>query len=302
MKVDIFMPLYLSDYDRDTADLSFEEHGFYMALLRNLWVRSGVIEMETGRLSRMLRTDVATFNRLWPAVSRFFQVVDGRMTQKRLTIELQRAHEKRVTAKENGAKGGRPKTQGKPNGKPKDNLSVNPGGNPGGNPEKTSSPSPSERSDPDLHIPPRDPTSTVYGPDGSGIRPPRDVIPKMGAGSQRPQDAVEWGMICARFGEEITAATQSNKAIAWNTFFPMHDRPPVEEIIAAVEAHQRPGGLFRPIGDQTPKKLENFIRDRAWVVPPPRSVAIADKTRGHAIGHAPAPPERQHKSTGRTRI
>jgi len=102
-KVDIFMPLYVADYDRDTSDLSFEEHGFYGALLRALWVRGGSLVLDRERLARMLRTDPKTFDRLWAATSHFFtQGEDGTLSQKRLSVELEKALGLRRAASEGG--------------------------------------------------------------------------------------------------------------------------------------------------------------------------------------------------------
>lgn len=109
LKVDVYMPLYVSDYDRDTAELSFEEHGFYMALLRALWTRGGELDgRDRPRLARVIRTDLETFDRLWPAVEGFFTVdLAGKFQQKRLTKELNRAIESVRVMKEKTAAAGR---------------------------------------------------------------------------------------------------------------------------------------------------------------------------------------------------
>jgi uncharacterized protein YdaU (DUF1376 family) len=105
LKVEIFLPLYVSDYDRDTADLSFEEHGFYGAILRALWVRGGVLHLDDRqRVARILRTDVTTFDRLWPAVAHFFTIAaDGRtFSQKRLSTEMEKARARKADASRAG--------------------------------------------------------------------------------------------------------------------------------------------------------------------------------------------------------
>lgn len=109
LKVDVYMPLYVSDYDRDTADLSFEEHGFYGALLRALWTRDGELDgSDRPRLARILRTDRETFDRLWPAVERFFTIeLSGKFQQKRLTRELDKAIRSVTQTRENAAAAGR---------------------------------------------------------------------------------------------------------------------------------------------------------------------------------------------------
>lgn len=118
-KVDIFMPLYVSDYDRDTADLSFEEHGFYLAILRAMWTRGGCLKHASStasssdqagdkqKLARILRTDVETFERIWPSVEKFFVLrADGVFFQKRLSHELIKAKKNKEFAVERARKGG----------------------------------------------------------------------------------------------------------------------------------------------------------------------------------------------------
>lgn len=103
-KVEIFFPFYVGDYDRDTADLSFEEHGFYLAILRALWVRGGTLDSrDKPRLARILRTDTGTLDRLWPTVERFFVLKgDGTFNQKRLTFELEKARRLKEVASRAG--------------------------------------------------------------------------------------------------------------------------------------------------------------------------------------------------------
>lgn len=116
-KAEIFMPLYLADYDRDTSDLSFEEHGFYMAILRALWSKGGTLPTDHDRLARVLRTDVATLRRLWPTVSRFLTVTGEMFTQGRLYRELEKALGKVRAAAKNGRIGGANRAKRLANGK-----------------------------------------------------------------------------------------------------------------------------------------------------------------------------------------
>ena len=95
-KVDIFMPLYVSDYLRDTSDLSLEENGAYCRLLFHLWVRQGTVRLDHDRLARVVGTDRRTWARIWPVLERFFHIEDGNITQRRLAKELERAMDRKL--------------------------------------------------------------------------------------------------------------------------------------------------------------------------------------------------------------
>ena len=110
-KAEIFMPLYLGDYDRDTSDLSFEEHGFYLAILRALWAKGGTLPTAPDRLARVLRTDVATLQRLWPSVVGYLTIEGEGFTQGRLLRELEKALGRVRAAAENGRIGGEAKAK-----------------------------------------------------------------------------------------------------------------------------------------------------------------------------------------------
>lgn len=162
-KAEIFMPLYLGDYDRDTSDLSFEEHGFYLAILRALWARGGSLPIDQGRLSRILRTDVATLQRLWPSVLHFLVIDGDTFTQGRLLRELEKALGRVRAAAENGRIGGEARAK-----RLADDKRI--GGNPripleaNGKQNHTSSPT----EDPDLSL--SEPVVSVPDPEARAIR------------------------------------------------------------------------------------------------------------------------------------
>jgi len=141
MKTDIWMPIYLGDYMKDTHRLSTEEHGAYLLLLMELWISNGILKKNPLVLSRLVRTDIRNFESvIWPALEDYF-VIEGNpevghfISHNRLNEELFKSRERRIKASENGKRGGRPRN--KPRGLP-DGL---PEHNPMGNPQKSSSPS-----------------------------------------------------------------------------------------------------------------------------------------------------------------
>jgi uncharacterized protein YdaU (DUF1376 family) len=104
-KVDIFMPLFIGDYLKDTVDLSAEEHGAYLLLLMNLWNRGGRLPCDPPRLARMAGLSLDRWEPVWMTVGRFFEFDDGHIHQPRLSRELKRAAHKKNQAVEKGRQG-----------------------------------------------------------------------------------------------------------------------------------------------------------------------------------------------------
>jgi len=104
-----YMPLYIADYMADTAHLDTIEHGAYLLLIMTYWQRGKPLVSE--RLANVCRLDSETWGKIKPAIENFFIVDDknGVWRHKRLDQELKKFAEKSLKAKENGAKGGRPK-------------------------------------------------------------------------------------------------------------------------------------------------------------------------------------------------
>lgn len=131
MKTDIWMPIYIGDYLKDTRHLNTEEHGAYFLIMMELWNKGGKIKKSILPIISLKNNDYF-FKTIWPSIEEFFLVKnDGFVTQKRITKELKASMKRRKAAKDNGKKGGRPITRQKPIGLQ------------GVNPAETSSPSPS---------------------------------------------------------------------------------------------------------------------------------------------------------------
>lgn len=141
-KVDVWMPIYIGDYLRDTEELSGPEHGAYLLLLMHYWMKRGEIGSDIERLARVCRSDVETCRFI---LGSYFSLEEGSYKNKRADKEMQNAESRRQSASENGKKGGRPsknnpqETYGLTGGF----QSAKPTGNRAGNPQKSSSPSPS---------------------------------------------------------------------------------------------------------------------------------------------------------------
>ncbi|MCP3683901.1 MAG: DUF1376 domain-containing protein [bacterium] len=147
-KTDIWMPIYLGDYLKDTRHLSTTEHGAYFLILMELWNNKGFAEID--RLPRITLLDEENFQKIWKNIEEFFHKKGDKISQKRLSKELRASSSRRKSAKNNGLKGGRPKTQKKPTGNPKVN------------PQKTSSPSPSPSHINKKEIPPEFLSLSIY--------------------------------------------------------------------------------------------------------------------------------------------
>lgn len=121
--VDVFMPFYIGDYLKDTADLTAEEHGAYLLLLMHLWNRGGELTSDPCRLARLAAVDADRWPAVWGAIGRFFSVQNGTITQGRLYHELKKAEERRRLASEAGKASAEARAQRSPN--PPHNARVN---------------------------------------------------------------------------------------------------------------------------------------------------------------------------------
>jgi uncharacterized protein YdaU (DUF1376 family) len=90
-RTDAWMPLYIGDYLADTMHLDAQEHGAYLLLLMHQW-RNGPLPDDDKALAGIARVERKVWtNVVAPVVRRFFEVVDGKLVQKRLQSERQKA-------------------------------------------------------------------------------------------------------------------------------------------------------------------------------------------------------------------
>jgi len=133
MKTDIWMPIYIGDYHKDTRHLSTVAHGCYFLILMELWVKGSV---PLKRLERVcMRPE--NWDEIWEDLEEFFEIdkINLQVTQKRLLIEREKWGKFREAKQTAGSKGGRPKGSlnkptGKPTGKPTANLQAKPSPSP----------------------------------------------------------------------------------------------------------------------------------------------------------------------------
>lgn len=120
-KSDVWMPLFVADYLKDTRHLSCTEHGAYLQLLMHAWTNGGTIPSSDARLAIITGLAPRQWKAVRPAVLGFWQLQgDGQAyTHKRVEQELERARkitEKRSKAGSKGA-ANRWQSDGKSHGK-----------------------------------------------------------------------------------------------------------------------------------------------------------------------------------------
>ena len=139
-KVDIWMPVFIGDYLRDTQELDAEENGAYLLLLMHYWLKKGDIGSDVKRLSRVAKTTIEITQYI---LDNFFTYTENGYKNKRADEEMSTAESRRAAATENGKKGGRPKLN--PDNNPEETHRFDEG-KPDDNPEESSSPPPSSSS------------------------------------------------------------------------------------------------------------------------------------------------------------
>jgi len=98
MKVDIWMPIYIGDYLRDTQELDGPEHGAYFLLLMHYWQKKGVIGDNVERLSKVARSSVEITAFI---LDNFFVLKGNNYINKRADQEIAKADTRSETARIN---------------------------------------------------------------------------------------------------------------------------------------------------------------------------------------------------------
>lgn len=108
------MPMYWDAYLADTTHLTTEEHGAYLLLLAAMWRRDGSVPDDDKDNARIVGVTVAKWRKIKArlvATIAGIELVDGVITQEKLQKTWQKTQETIEKNKQNGAKGGRPKSK-----------------------------------------------------------------------------------------------------------------------------------------------------------------------------------------------
>lgn len=101
----VWMPLYVGDYLRDTSRLTTEQHGAYLLLIFDYWSSGQSLPDDDTQLALITRLSPEKWHQLRPSLARFFQVVDGVWRHKRIDQELAKAQAITDARREGGKKG-----------------------------------------------------------------------------------------------------------------------------------------------------------------------------------------------------
>ncbi len=107
-KPDVWFPLVVGDYLKDTSRLTTEQHGAYLLLLMDYWVEGPPPDDDIA-LAAITRLDAKRWKINKPAIQKYFRVVDGEWRQKRADEEKERWTERKRKFTERAAAGGRGK-------------------------------------------------------------------------------------------------------------------------------------------------------------------------------------------------
>ena len=103
----------IGDYRRDTAHLSLLEHGVYRQLLDMYYLSESPIPRETQLVFRRLSARTQDEQKAVEIIlNEFFLLTDEGWMHKRCSKDIGEYHQKAIIARENGRKGGRPKSSG----------------------------------------------------------------------------------------------------------------------------------------------------------------------------------------------
>ena len=103
-KVDIFMPIYIGDYLKDTTFLTTAEHGAYLLMLMACW-QHGAIPNKSAVICRITGLTKAEWDDLKETIMPYFKIRGGEIHHSRVDRELEAAREKKKKAVSRGKAG-----------------------------------------------------------------------------------------------------------------------------------------------------------------------------------------------------
>lgn len=104
-----YMKLYVADYLGDTHHLSMSEHGAYLLLLMSMWRAGGVLPAADANLAKLAKCSPDQWGEIRDVVLPFFQRSRGRLTHKRIALEMAKYENTSGKRSEAGKRGGRQK-------------------------------------------------------------------------------------------------------------------------------------------------------------------------------------------------
>lgn len=107
-KPDVWFPLVVGDYLKDTSRLTTEQHGAYMLLLMDYWTK-GAPPNDDSVLASITRLDPRRWRAQRPILEPFFHIEEGLWRHNRVERELTRWTEKKRLFAERASAGGRAK-------------------------------------------------------------------------------------------------------------------------------------------------------------------------------------------------
>lgn len=125
-KADVWMPLYIADYARDTFHLTRDQHGGYLLLLMACWGAGGRLPNDRAQLASIAKATPREWSRLAQVLLPFFKTRGEWLIHKRVLAERNKADKLIETRRQNGRLGGRPRTETKPVAKLQGNLDETP--------------------------------------------------------------------------------------------------------------------------------------------------------------------------------
>jgi uncharacterized protein YdaU (DUF1376 family) len=83
-----YIPFFIGDYLKETRHLTTEEHGAYLLLILEYWVKQGALPDDDAQLARITGLTPAKWRKVRPVVKDFFR--DG-WKHPRIDAELEKA-------------------------------------------------------------------------------------------------------------------------------------------------------------------------------------------------------------------
>lgn len=94
-KPDIWLPLNVGDYLKDTMHLSRADHGAYLLLIMHYWMRQGPIPDDPEYIRSVTKCDVRTYTKMIRSIAPFFDIRDGYWHHRRVDRDIAEAAERK---------------------------------------------------------------------------------------------------------------------------------------------------------------------------------------------------------------